>query len=75
MINALSVQQNANYYREHLAATGWKPADTHTCTDGASSCVMNYEQGNRKMMVALTTNAAHSAIPMAEIVINLMGKE
>jgi hypothetical protein len=30
---------------------------------------MNYEQGKRKMMVALTTNAAHS-----EIVINLMGE-
>jgi hypothetical protein len=30
---------------------------------------MNYEQGTRKMMVALTTNAAHS-----EIVINFMGE-
>jgi hypothetical protein len=69
MVNKLSVQQNASYYREHLAATGWKPADTHTCAPGASSCVMNYEQGNRKMMVALTANAAHS-----EIVINLMGE-
>ena len=68
MINNLSVQQNASYYREHLAAQGWKPADTHICAPGASSCVMNYEQGSRKMMVALTANAAHS-----EIVINLMG--
>lgn len=69
MMNELSVQQNANYYREHLTASGWRQADTHTCTYGASSCVMNYEQGKRKMMVALTTNAAHS-----EIVINLMGE-
>jgi len=69
MINKLSVQQNVNYYREHLAATGWKPADARTCTYGASSCVMNYEQGSRKMMVALTMNAASS-----EIVINLMGE-
>ena len=68
MVNKLSVRQNANYYREHLAATGWKPADTHTCKIDASSCVMNYEQGSRKMMVALTQNADHS-----EIVINLMG--
>jgi hypothetical protein len=68
MINRLSVQQNASYYREHLAATGWKPADTHTCISGASSCVMSYEQGDRKMMVALTANATHS-----QIVINLMG--
>lgn len=70
MINNLSVQQNASYYREHLAATGWKQADTHTCTYGASSCVMSYERGNRKMMVALTADAAHS-----EIVINLMGED
>ena len=69
MINKLSVQQNVNYYRKHLAATGWKPADARTCTYGASSCVMNYEQGSRKMMVALTMNAASS-----EIVINLMGE-
>jgi hypothetical protein len=69
MSNSLSVQQNASYYREHLAATGWKPADIHTCISGASSCVMSYEQGNRKMMVALTANATHS-----QIVINLMGE-
>jgi len=70
MRNNLSVQQNANYYREQLTATGWKPADIHTCASDASSCVMNYEQGGRKMMVALTKNTTHS-----EIVINLMGKE
>jgi hypothetical protein len=69
MTNKLSVQQNANYYREHLAETGWKPADPHGCAPGASSCVMNYEQGSRKMMVALTANASHS-----QIVINLMGE-
>jgi hypothetical protein len=69
MSNSLSVQQNASYYREHLAATGWKPADTHTCNSGASSCVMSYEQGNRKMLVVLTANATRS-----QIVINLMGE-
>ncbi len=68
MMNSLSVQQNASYYREHLAAMGWKPADMHTCPSGAASCVMNYEQGSRKMMVAVTANASHS-----QIVINLMG--
>jgi len=68
MANVLSVEQNASYYREHLAATGWKPADSHTCTYGAASCVLNYEHGNQKMMVALTRNGAHS-----QIVINLMG--
>jgi hypothetical protein len=69
MINNLSVQQNTNYYREHLSASGWKPADTHTCIQGAASCVMNYEQGSRKMMVTLRSNGSHS-----EIVINLMGE-
>lgn len=69
MVNNLSVQQNISYYREHLAATGWKPADTHTCAAGASSCVMSFEQGSRKMMVALTAKSSHS-----QIVINLMGE-
>ncbi len=69
MVNNLSVQQNAGYYREHLAAEGWKPADTHTCASGTTSCVMNYEQGGRKMMVALTAKSTHS-----QIVINLMGE-
>ena len=70
MINNLSVQQNASYYREHLAAAGWKPADTHTCLYGAASCVMSFERGNRKMMLALTADATHS-----EIVINLVGED
>ena len=69
MINSLSVQQNASYYRDHLAAAGWKPADSHACSYGAPACVMNYEQGDRKMMVAVTANGTHS-----DIVINLMGE-
>jgi hypothetical protein len=69
MTNNLSVQQNASYYREHLAETGWKPADPHGCAPSASACVMNYEQGKRKMTVALTKNASHS-----QIIINLMGE-
>jgi hypothetical protein len=69
MANGLSLEQNASYYREHLAATGWKAADSHACPYGASSCVMNYEHGNQKMMVALTRNGSHS-----QIVINLIGE-
>jgi hypothetical protein len=69
MLNKLSIQQNANYYREHLAAEGWKSADTHDCASSASACVMSFEQGDRKMMVALTAKASRS-----EIVINLMGQ-
>jgi len=69
MTNNLSVQQNASYYREHLAETGWKAADPHGCAPATSSCVMNYEQGKRKMTVALTKNASHS-----QIIINLMGE-
>lgn len=68
MYNALSVQQNASYYREHLMAGGWKPSEANVCTANASSCVMNYEQGDRKMSLALTANSGH-----AEIVINMMG--
>jgi hypothetical protein len=69
MTNNLSVQQNASYYREHLAETGWRPADPHGCAPSTSSCVMNYEQGKRKMTVALMKNASHS-----QIIINLMGE-
>lgn len=69
LVNTLSVQQNASYYRDHLAASGWKPAEAGACAPAAASCVMNYAQGNRKLTLALSARAGRS-----EIVINMMGK-
>lgn len=69
MTNGLSLQQNAGYYREHLIAQGWKPADSGSCVSDAASCVMNYEQGDRKMTLAMTERGGHS-----EIVINVQGE-
>ena len=70
MTNDLSVEQNASYYREHLIAQGWKPAGAGNCVSDAASCVMNYEQGDRKMTLAMTERSGHS-----EIVINVLGEE
>lgn len=69
LINKLSIQQNASYYRNHLIATGWEPVEAKSCAYGATSCVMNYTQGDRKMTLALSANAGRS-----DIVINMMGK-
>lgn len=69
MINGLSVSQNASYYREKLAATGWKPADIHTCAEGIAACLMSYQQGDRKLTVVLTSTGSHS-----QIVVNLVGQ-
>jgi hypothetical protein len=66
--NGLSVQQNVSYYREQLTSTGWKPAGLDSCTGNAPACVMEYEQGDRKMTLAVAGNGSAS-----HIVINVLG--
>lgn len=65
MRNDLSPQQNANFYRERLAADGWKPADRNQCTP--DSCVMYYNRGDSKMTVVMTPGEGKS-----QVVINVM---
>lgn len=69
LVNTLSIQQNASYYRDHLPADGWQPLAANACAPGAGSCVMNYAQGDRKMTLALSARQGRS-----EIVISMMGK-
>lgn len=63
--NDLSPQQNASYYRERLAADGWKPADKNRCAP--DSCVMYYSRGDSKMTVVMTPGEGNS-----QVVINVM---
>lgn len=65
MRNTLSPQQNASFYRERLAADGWKPADKNQCA--ANSCVMYYHRGDSKMTVVMSPEEGHS-----QVVINVM---
>lgn len=52
MRNALSLQQNATWYRERLAGEGWKPADVNRCGD--DNCVLRYDRGDSHMTLVLT---------------------
>lgn len=65
MRNDLSPQQNASFYRERLAADGWKPADKNECTP--DSCVMYYSRGDSKMTVVMTSGEGNS-----QVIINVM---
>lgn len=65
MRNALSPEQNASFFRERLAAGGWKPADSNKCS--ADSCVMYYSRGGSKLTVVMSPEQGHS-----QVVINVM---
>ncbi len=69
MVNKLSPQQNASYYRSQLAATGWMAVDVNACVPSASGCLLSYEKGDRKMSVAISAATDHS-----DIVVNLIGE-
>jgi len=65
MRNDLSPQQNASFYRERLAADGWKPANKNQCAP--DSCVMYYSRGDSKMTVVVTPTDGYS-----QVLINVM---
>lgn len=61
MGNELSVDQNGQYFREHLLAEGWKPADDNRCTEAA--CLLNYERGSSKLSLVIAPGSnVHSQI-------------
>lgn len=68
MNNRLAVWQNAGYYREHLAGDGWMPSEKNQCGSSATGCVLAFERGARKMVIAVTGDATHS-----DIVMNIVG--
>ncbi|NID13989.1 hypothetical protein [Luteibacter yeojuensis] len=54
MVNRLSVAQNISWYREHMAATGWRPAQANTCGDTVAGCMLAYEKGASTTMITVT---------------------
>jgi len=58
--NTLSPRQNATFYRERLAADGWKPADANRCEE--DSCVMYYSRGDSKMTLVMSQAEGQSQV-------------
>jgi hypothetical protein len=65
MSNGLSASQNAQFFREHLAADGWKPSDDNRCS--GTSCVLSYERGSRKMTMVVTQGNGNRS----QVVVNM----
>lgn len=65
MRNGLSPQQNAAFFRDRLAADGWKPSDANRCA--ADTCVLRYERGDSKMTLVLSPIGGQS-----QVMINLL---
>jgi len=63
--NALSPAQNATFYRERLAAAGWKPADANRCE--SDSCVMYYARGDSRMTLVMSPVDGQS-----QVIVNVM---
>ncbi|KJV37304.1 hypothetical protein [Luteibacter yeojuensis] len=62
LANKLTVNQNSSWYRDHMAAEGWRPAEANTCQEGARGCVLAYEKAGRAMMIAITAGPAGTNI-------------
>lgn len=54
LVNRLSVAQNISWYREHMAAMGWRPAQANACNAPAGGCMLAYEKGASTMMITVT---------------------
>jgi hypothetical protein len=51
MANALSADQNADYFRSRLISNGWKDAAANDCSYGAGRCVMQFQHGKSRMVL------------------------
>lgn len=67
MMNALSIDQNAEYFRSRLIANGWKDANANQCHGGTGSCVMQFDRGNSRM--TLVTESAREG---SQVLINIL---
>jgi hypothetical protein len=67
MMNALSVDQNAEYFRSRLIANGWKDANANQCHGGTGNCVMQFDRGNSRM--TLVTESAREG---SQVLINIL---
>lgn len=70
MMNALSVDQNAEYFRSRLIANGWKDASANQCHGGTGNCVMQFDRGNSRM--TLVTESAREG---SQVLINILDPE
>lgn len=68
MMNALSVDQNAEYFRSRLIANGWKDANANQCHGGTDDCVMQFDRGSSRM-----TLVSESAREGSQVLINILG--
>jgi hypothetical protein len=62
LANKLTVNQNISWYRDHMAAEGWRPAEANTCAEGARGCVLAYEKAGSAMLIAITAGPATTNI-------------
>lgn len=62
MMNALSVDQNTDYFRSHLIANGWKDAGANQCASGAGNCVMQFGRGKSRMVLIAESGKAGSQV-------------
>lgn len=65
MRNTLSPAQNASFFREHLIADGWKPADAGQCA--GDDCVLRYERGDSKITLVMNRLAGQSQVVINEL--------
>jgi hypothetical protein len=70
MMNALSVDQNAEYFRSRLIANGWKDANANQCHGGTGNCVMAFDRGSSRM--TLVTESAREG---SQVLINILDPE
>lgn len=72
MVDGLSPNQNADWFRSRLIAKGWTDAGANDCRRGAGYCVLQFERGKTKMMfVAQRTETADRS----QILMNILNPE
>lgn len=67
MFDTLSPAQNAQWFRSHLLATGWKQDGPDRCAHDAPRCALQFERGKSRMMLLTAQGSGH-----AEVLMNVM---
>lgn len=70
LVDQLSPDQNAGYFRSRLIANGWKDANVNQCAYSASHCVMEFSRGNSKMMFV-----AQQVQGRSEVLMNILNPQ
>lgn len=64
MVDKLSPDQNASWFRARLIANGWKDADVNSCSRGAAHCVMAFARGKSTLMLVSEQTQGRSEVLM-----------